>query len=87
MGKRVLPESWIAESLRPCPLKPTYGLLWWLNTAHGRYASAPVGSFFASGAGGNLTWIDPEHELVAVMRWLDPTAIDTFIRLIMQAMQ
>ena len=86
-GKRVLPESWIVESLRPCALKPTYGLLWWLNTAHGRYESAPANSFFASGAGGNLTWIDPDHDLVAVMRWLDPTATDTFIRLIMQAMQ
>lgn len=86
-GKQVLPESWIVESLRPCPLKTTYGLLWWLNTAHGRYASAPTGSFFASGAGGNLTWIDPEHDLVAVMRWLDPTAIDTFIRLMMQALK
>ena len=86
-GKQLLPESWIAELLKPCALKPTYGLLWWLNTAHGRYASAPVGSFFASGAGGNLTWIDPEHDLVAVMRWLDPGATDTFIRLIMQAMR
>src|ERR1700733_9293692 len=75
-GNRILPESWIAESLRPCPLKPTYGFLWWLNTAPGRYARSPAGSFFASGAGGNLTWVDPEHELVAVMRWLDPTAID-----------
>lgn len=86
-GKQVLPESWVADLVIPCILKPTYGLLWWLNTGHGRYASAPVDSFFASGAGGNLTWIDPEHDLVAVMRWLDPAATDTFIRLIMQAMQ
>ena len=85
-GKRILPESWIAESLRPCPLNPNYGLLWWLNTGHGRYKSAPESSFFASGAGGNLTWIDPEHDLVAVMRWLDPAAADTFLRLIIQAM-
>jgi CubicO group peptidase (beta-lactamase class C family) len=84
-GKQLLPESWIDESLRPCPLKPTYGFLWWLNTDHARYSSAPAGSFFASGAGGNLTWVDPGNDLVAVMRWLDPTAIDTFIRLIMQA--
>jgi CubicO group peptidase (beta-lactamase class C family) len=86
-GQRVLPESWITESLRPCAIKPIYGMLWWLNTRFGRYKSAPETSFFASGAGGNLTWIDPDHELVAVMRWLDPTAIDTFIRLIMQAME
>ena len=86
-GKQVLPEGWIGESLKPCSLKPTYGLLWWLNTDRGRYPSAPAESFFASGAGGNLTWIDPAHDLVAVMRWLDPTAIDTFIRLIIQAME
>ena len=84
-GKRILPESWVAESLVPCRLNPNYGLLWWLNTAHGRYKSAPEGSFYASGAGGNLTWVLPEYDLVAVMRWLDPTAVDTFSRLIMQA--
>jgi len=86
-GKRLLPESWIAESLRPCALNPNYGLLWWLNTNHGRYRSAPEGSFYASGAGGNLTWVDPERDLVAVMRWLDPAAADTFMRLILQAME
>jgi CubicO group peptidase (beta-lactamase class C family) len=86
-GNRILPENWIAQSLRPCALKPTYGFLWWLNQDHGRYRSAPESSFFASGAGGNITWVDPDHDLVAVMRWLDPTAVDTFIRLIMQAME
>jgi CubicO group peptidase (beta-lactamase class C family) len=40
-GVRVLPESWIDESLRPCALNPNYGLLWWLNTGRGRYKSAP----------------------------------------------
>ena len=86
-GHRILPEKWIDDSLRPCALNPNYGFLWWLNTNNGRYPSAPEGSFFATGAGGNLTWIDPEYDLVAVMRWLDPSAIDTFMRLIMQAME
>jgi CubicO group peptidase (beta-lactamase class C family) len=86
-GRRVLPERWIDASLRPCGRNPMYGLLWWLNTNHGRYKSAPQTSFFASGAGGNLTWVAPQQELVAVLRWTDPTAIDTFIRLIMQAVE
>ena len=86
-GRRILPESWITESLRPCLLNPVYGLLWWLNTAKGRYSSAPDDSFFASGAGGNLTWVAPDQELVAVLRWTDPTAVDTVIRLTMQALQ
>ena len=86
-GKRILPASWIQESLTPCALNPCYGLLWWLNTGHGRHKSAPANSFYASGAGGNLTWVSPDHELVAVTRWLDPSATDTFLRLIMQAIE
>ena len=82
-GKRILPESWVEESLKPCPLNPNYGLLWWLNTGGGRHKSGPERGFYASGAGGNLTWVSPEQDLVAVMRWLDPSAADTFIRLTM----
>jgi CubicO group peptidase (beta-lactamase class C family) len=86
-GRRILPASWIVESLKPCVLNPNYGLLWWLNSNRGRYRSAPENSFFASGAGGNLTWVAPDQRLVAVMRWLDPSATDTFIRLILQAIE
>ena len=85
-GVQVLPEEWIAESLKPCALNPNYGLLWWLNTGRARYPSAPPSSFAASGAGGNLTWVDPEHDIVAVLRWIDPACIDQFLRLLMAAM-
>jgi len=85
-GVRVLPEAWITESLKPCALNPNYGLLWWLNTGRARYPSAPASSFAASGAGGNLTWVDPEHDIVAVLRWTDPACFDQFMRLVMAAM-
>ena len=83
--ERLLRDDWIAESLTPCALNPSYGLLWWLNTGRRRYPSATETSFFASGAGGNITWIDPTHDLVAVMRWMDPTSVDGFIRLVVDA--
>jgi CubicO group peptidase (beta-lactamase class C family) len=83
-GRRIVPADWIAESLRPCALNPAYGLLWWLDERH---PSAPEGSYFASGAGGNLTWVAPQQEIVAVLRWTDPGAVDTFIRLVMQAVE
>jgi CubicO group peptidase (beta-lactamase class C family) len=85
--RRILPESWIAESLTPCALNSNYGLLWWLNNGGGRYASAPEGSFFASGAGGNITWIDPGSGIVAVARWMDPAAVDQFIKLTMAGLR
>ena len=68
--------------LAPCPLFPQYGYLFWLNTARRLYPSASEKSFFARGAGGNLTWIDPDHDLVAVLRWTDPAAMDGFIKLL-----
>jgi CubicO group peptidase (beta-lactamase class C family) len=86
-GQRLLPERWIDESLTPCALNPSYGLMWWLNTARKRYASATEQSFFASGAGGNITWVDPVHDLVAVMRWMDPAAVDGFIRLVVRGVE
>ena len=81
-GRRLLPESWIDESLKPCALNANYGLLWWLNTRRTRYPNATEQSFFASGAGGNITWVDPENDLVAVMRWIDPASVNGFIGLV-----
>ena len=85
--QRVLPEAWIAESLTPSALNPNYGLLWWLNTGRARYPSAPASSFFASGAGGNITFVSPEHDLVAVMRWMDRDSTDHFLGLVLTALR
>src|SRR5215208_2935002 len=86
-GRRILSEDWIARMRVPCPLYPQYGYLWWLNTGRALYPSASEASYSASGAGGNLTWIDPDNDLVAVLRWIDPAARDGFIRQVMQAIQ
>jgi len=34
---------------------------------------------FALGAGSNIIWIDPEHDLVTVLRWINKTAVDGFL--------
>lgn len=85
-ARRILSEDWLTRCRVPCPHNPAYGYLWWLNTDRRRYPSAPAGSYYASGAGGNLTWIAPDHDLVAVLRWTDPAATDGFLRLVMAAL-
>jgi CubicO group peptidase (beta-lactamase class C family) len=84
-GKRILSEAWIERMREPCTLYPQYGCLWWLNTNQGLYPSGSPASYFASGAGGNLTWIDPANDIVAVMRWIDPAARDGLMQRVMAA--
>jgi CubicO group peptidase (beta-lactamase class C family) len=78
-GRQLLDANWVKAMLTPSPTNPSYGLLWWLNRA-GTYPSAPETAVYALGAGGNVIYVDPEHDLVAVMRWLDGTATDGFLQ-------
>ncbi len=85
--RRLLSEDWIRISTEPCAIKPEYGFLWWLNTARSGFPSASPESFFAIGAGGNISWIDPAADIVAVLRWIDPAAVDGFIARVMAALR
>jgi CubicO group peptidase (beta-lactamase class C family) len=76
--RRLLPADWIERSASPSPRNPQYGFLWWLNRDRRQCPSASPESVFFKGAGGNVTWIDPRHDLVAVLRWTDPAALDGF---------
>ena len=86
-SRRILSEAWIDRMLEPCPLYRNYGYLWWLNTGRALYPSASARSYYARGAGGNLTWIDPDNEIVTVLRWTDPAAMDGFMKLTMSALE
>lgn len=79
---RLLPAGWVALSTTPCTIKPDYGLLWWLNPNGVYKSNASPDSYFAIGAGGNVTWIDPTRDLVAVVRWIDMAALNDWIALV-----
>jgi CubicO group peptidase (beta-lactamase class C family) len=82
-GKQLLSDRWMTLATTPSPLRPGYGFLWWLNTDQKLYDAATPRSFFARGAGGNVIWIDPEHDIVAVLRWTDTAKINEFIKLVL----
>ena len=83
--RRILPEAWVRDMLSPSPTNASYGFLWWLNQGAARYPSAPASSVFARGAGSNIIWIDPEHDLVIVLRWIDKAAMGGFVSRLMAA--
>lgn len=84
--RQVLSTAWVDLCTTPCAIEPRYGFLWWLNTGGGMYSSAPESSYFALGAGGHLVWVDREHGIVAIARWLAEAAHDGFIKRVLGAL-
>ena len=77
--RQILSEAWIDAIRDPCPLNPSYGFMWWLNEARLQWPSLPEGSYAALGGGDNTVWIDPETDLVVVVRWIARPAQDAFL--------
>ena len=84
-GKELLPTAWVRAMRAPCPVYPEYGLLWWLNTGRGQFPGASESCYAARGAGSNVIFIDPELDLVAVVRWIDKASLPGFVRLLVES--
>jgi CubicO group peptidase (beta-lactamase class C family) len=83
--RQLLSKRWLDLALTPCDQNPSYGYMWWLNTNRRQWPSAPERSFAALGAGSNVVWVDPEHDLVVVLRWIESAAVDETLRRILAA--
>ncbi|GAB7526250.1 serine hydrolase domain-containing protein [Paraburkholderia sp. 2C] len=84
-GRRLLSSEWIARMRTPCAIAPFYGYLVWLNTDRKIFPSVPASSYFGVGAGSSFTWVEPEHRMVAIVRWLNPAAADGFFGRVLNA--
>lgn len=85
--KQLLSEQWIQQSLTPTAAKTDYGYMnWFLNTDKKQLPSAPVSAFMHVGNGNNIVYVDPEHELVAVIRWIDNMrSVDAVVKKMIEA--
>ena len=76
----------MASATTPTPAQPIYGFMnWFLNTDRKFLPSAPASAFAHIGNGTNVIYIDPEHDLVAVVRWIDSQAMDEFVKRLLAA--
>ncbi|HSH92199.1 MAG TPA: serine hydrolase domain-containing protein [Ramlibacter sp.] len=78
-GRALLPKAWINRLQQPCSIAPFYGWLVWLNRAGAMFEDASHESWFMVGAGGHYVWIDPVHDAVIVVRWLDSKYAPGFV--------
>ena len=85
-GREILPSGWAAALREPCPVRPDYGFLFWLNRGRRAYPSAPASSYFMVGAGSNVVWIDDDLDVVVVMRWVASDRVDALVGKLLAAL-
>jgi CubicO group peptidase (beta-lactamase class C family) len=84
--RQLLSTQWIDWALTPTPAEPTYGFMNWYNNKGRTFLpSAPESAFGHQGNGTNFIYVDPENDLVAVLRWIDRPAIDGFVQRLLTA--
>ncbi|HEU0229943.1 MAG TPA: serine hydrolase [Burkholderiaceae bacterium] len=84
-NRQVLSSEWIARMRKPCAIAPYYGYLVWLNSDRKIFPSAPESSYFGIGAGSSFCWMEPERNMVVVVRWLNPDHADGFFGRVLEA--
>ena len=85
-GKQIVPASWVLRMRQPCAIAPFYGWLMWLNTEGTQFPGASKAASFMVGAGGHYTWIEPAHDAVIVVRWLDSAHAAGFMQRVAAAL-
>jgi CubicO group peptidase (beta-lactamase class C family) len=87
-GREIVAEKWIALARTPGPANPDYGFAnWFLNPGRKPLPSAPASSVTFRGNGQNIVFLDWEHDLVVVVRWIkDIPALDQFLGRVLGAL-
>jgi CubicO group peptidase (beta-lactamase class C family) len=84
--RQLISEKWVGWALTPTPGRPEYGFMNWYNNLDGKFLpSGSLTSVTHVGNGRNAIYVDPEHDVVAVVRWIDNPALDGFVKRLLVA--
>jgi CubicO group peptidase (beta-lactamase class C family) len=83
-NQQLISEQWVNSVGQPSAANKSYGLMWWTNQEN-QLGDISKNIYYANGFGGNFIVIDNEHDLVIVARWLEPTKLGEFVRLVISS--
>ncbi len=87
-NRQVLSEEWVRMATTPTPAQTGYGFMnWFLNTDRKTLPSAPPTAFVHLGNGTNAVYVDPENDLVVVVRWIENPALDGFVQRVLASLE
>ena len=85
-GSQIIPANWAKRMRQPCASASFYGWLMWLNTDGTQFPGASKDASLMVGAGGHYTWLEPAHDAVIVVRWLDSAHAAGFMKRVSDAL-
>ena len=86
--RQLISEQWVQWALTPTPVQPGYGFMNWFNNRDRKLLpSAPPSAFAHLGNGTNMVYVDPDHDLVAVVRWIERESLDGFVKRLVAAVK
>lgn len=81
--QQLISEELITEAMQASAPNPNYGYMWWLNNEGDRhFEDIDKDIFYAAGFGGNFIIVDQKRDMVIVTRWLEPSKLEDFLKLI-----
>ncbi|HTQ15132.1 MAG TPA: serine hydrolase [Rhizomicrobium sp.] len=81
--RQVLSAQWVKMARTPTGPNPGYGYMnWFLNTDRKLAPAAREDAVMFIGNGDNIVFIDYEHDMVAVVRWIDDGQKAEFVKLL-----
>ena len=86
--RQLIPKGWIALSRTPTDVEPGYGFMnYFLNDDRKMYPAAPATAYVHRGAGSNIIYVDEENDIVAVVRWVQGSAMNGVIENLLGAVR
>ncbi len=86
--KQILSQEFVRQARTPTGPQPTYGFMnWFLNTDRKYYPAAPASAFVHVGNGTNIIYVDPDNDIVMVVRWIENGKINEFIEKVMASLK
>jgi len=81
--EQLISKEWIDAAIMPSKPNANYGFMWWLNQKGARqWKGVGEDVFYAAGFGGNFIVVDRKNDLVVVTRWLEPSKVGEFMKMV-----
>lgn len=85
-NEQILSEKWLQQATTPTPVKTDYGYMnYFLNTDKKFLPDAPTTAFAHIGNGTNMVYVDPENDIVMVVRWIANDKLNEMVKKVLQA--